>query len=368
MPVRVLFLLDELNVVGGTERQLRELIVNLDRSRVDPVAMTLYDQDMPHRAEFGGLGCPTSSVSLRRLRDPFTVRALLRLASEIRRQQIDIVHTFFPDSGIFGTIAAKLSGAKAVIGRRDLGFWHTPQYLLVLRMLQRLADAYIVNSQAVRRTVIEAEGVAPDRIHVVYNGFFDTPNGAPRPAPVDLGFPQGARIVGTVANLRPVKRLDRFIDLAAGIRDERARFVIVGHGEQLEALLQQARSAGLADRLRIVHAISGVADLIQSFRVGVLTSESEGLSNTLVEYGRASVPAVAFDVGGNAEVVDDGGSGYLCRPYDVAEMTRRVDGILHDDALRTRLGDRARSLCRERFAGERMVEETTAIYVRLAGR
>lgn len=366
--IRVLYLLDVLNVVGGTERQLRELVRNMDRSRVEPSAITLYKRDMPHEAEFGGLGCPTTCLGLGSLRSAPTVRAVLELAAEIRRRRVDIVHTFFPDAGIIGTVAARLAGAQVVIGRRDLGYWYTPGYLRLLRLLQRFADAYVVNSQAVRSVVVNSEGVGLDRIHVVYNGFFDIPDGPSLVTLEDLGFPADARLVGTVANLRPVKRLDRFVEMAAGIRDPRARFLIVGYGEEHDAIVEQARHAGLGDRIRIVHTIPDVLEFVKLFDVGVLTSESEGLSNTLVEYGLVAVPAVAFNVGGNPEVIEDSASGFLVKPYDVDAMRRRTEQLLEDASLRKRLGGHARRLCLDRFAGPRMVEDTLAIYARLASR
>lgn len=365
--IRILFLLDVLNVIGGTERQLREQIGHMDRSRFDPTVITLYSMDMPHEAEFGGMGCPTRCLGMRRLIGFDGLRALLRLACEIRRERIDVVHTFFPDASILGTIAGRLAGARVVVGRRDLGYWYTPRYLFVLRLLQRFAHAYLVNSEAVGSVVSKLERVPPPKVHVVYNGFFEMPSDASHLTVADLGFPAEAKLVGTVANLRHVKRLDRFVEMAAGIRDRETCFLIVGYGDMHDALIEQARRAGLMDRFRIVHTIHDVLNIVKLFRVGVLTSESEGLSNTLVEYGLAGVPAVAFDVGGNREVIEDTTSGFLVKPYDIGALRGRVEQLVTDEALRDRLGARARLICTGRFAGATMVEKTQAVYERLTG-
>jgi glycosyltransferase involved in cell wall biosynthesis len=367
-PVRVLFLIDVLHVVGGTEKQLRELISRMDRSRFTPTLVAVYSMHMPHEAEFGGMGCPVRCLGLRRLVSAKGIRAVLQLAAEIRRERIHLIQTFFPDASIVGTIAGRLGGARVVLGRRDLGYWYTPRYLSVLRVLQRFAHAYLVNSQAVRTAVSESERVDPDRVQVVYNGFFDLPTGPSRLTLADFGFPLDAKLVGIVANLRQIKRLDRFVEMAASIRDPRARFLIVGYGELQDALLAQARRAGLGERLRITRTLQDVLEVIKLFRVGALTSESEGLSNTLVEFGLCGVPAVAFDVGGNREVIEDGVSGFLVKPFDVPVLTKRVEELLADDALRSRLGTGAKALCTDRFGGARMVEQTQAFYERLVGR
>src|ERR1700716_3371887 len=85
LPLRILFLLDVLNGVGGTEKQLRELICHMDRSRFDPTVITLYSMDMP--AEFGGMGCPVRCLGMRKLMSINGLRAVLKLVSEIRRKR-----------------------------------------------------------------------------------------------------------------------------------------------------------------------------------------------------------------------------------------------------------------------------------------
>ena len=366
-PIRVLFLLDVLNIVGGTEKQLRALIHHMDRTRFDPIVLTLYSMDMPHEAEFGALGCPTRCLGIRKLMSASILGVVYKLVSEIRRERIDIVQTFFPDAGILGTVAGRLGGARVVIGRRDLGYWYTPRYLQVLRLLQRFAHAYLVNSRAVKNVVVHAEKVNSSRVHVIHNGFFESSVSPSLLTAASLGFPSDAKIVGIVANLRPIKRLDRFIEMASAIGDSQTCFLIVGYGELHDDLVEQARLAGIGDRFRIVQAIEKVLEIVKLFTVAVLTSEAEGLSNALVEYGFAGVPAVAFDVGGNRDVIDDEASGFLVEPYNVEALTQRVDSLLNDDALRNRMGARARVVCANRFGGARMVEETQAFYERLVG-
>lgn len=364
--LRVLYLLDVLNGFGGTERQLQELIRHMDRSNFTPIVMTLYSMDTLHEAEFNKLGCPTRCLGIRKLMGFDGLRTALSLASEIRQQHINIVHTFFPDAGILGTIAGRLGGARVVIGRRDLGYWYTSGYLRVLRLLQRFVDTYLVNSQAVGNVVSRSEGVDLTRIKVIYNGFFDLPVSPTRRTLGDFGFPEGAKLVGIVANLRPIKRLDRFVKMAAQIDDRQICYIIVGHGEQRDALMEQARRSGLGNRFRITHTIHDVPEIVKLFTVGVLTSESEGLSNTLVEYGLVGVPGVAFDVGGNREVIENGSSGFLVNPYDVETLSRRVEEILTDETLRTRLGLHARVSYAQRFAGALMVNKTQTFYESLA--
>ena len=110
-----------------------------------------------------------------------------------------------------------------------------------------------------------------------------------------------------------------------------AHFAIAGQGRFLDALQDQAHELGLSEKVHFLGQVKDVPALLGHLKVGVLTSESEGLSNSLVEYGLAGVPAVAFAVGGNPEVVQDGQTGFLVPPSDTRAMAARVIQLLQDE-------------------------------------
>ena len=81
----------------------------------------------------------------------------------------------------------------------------------------------------------------------------------------------------------------------------------------------------------------------------------------------ASKPAVATDAGAVAEVMVDGETGFLVPPRDHAAMAERLVTLLKDAGLRSRMGGAGLARVRGNFTVERMVEETAAVYARLAG-
>jgi L-malate glycosyltransferase len=98
----------------------------------------------------------------------------------------------------------------------------------------------------------------------------------------------------------------------------------------------------------------------------VLCSESEGLSNAVIEYMWLGTPTVCTDVGGNPEIVHDGETGLLVPPFDVAALTERIDRLLADPAMRVRMADRAHAAAR-RLTTRRMTALHMDLYERLAG-
>ena len=102
--------------------------------------------------------------------------------------------------------------------------------------------------------------------------------------------------------------------------------------------------------------------------VGVLCSETEGLSNAILEYMACGLPVVATNVGGNPELVVEGETGFLYAPGDVEGLAKALGRLLADPALAARLGAAARARFETRFGLRRMVDETVAVYERaLAG-
>jgi glycosyltransferase involved in cell wall biosynthesis len=113
-----------------------------------------------------------------------------------------------------------------------------------------------------------------------------------------------------------------------------------------------------------VHLLGAVADaipVVKHFAVGVLCSESEGFSNAVMEYMGCGVPSVCTNVGGNGELIRDGETGYLVRPFDVDSLADRIDRLLSQRDAAEAMAVRAQSAAR-RFTSARMAERHMAIY------
>lgn len=362
--IKILYIIDYLSAGGGTERQMRQLVMNLDRDQWSPTLVTLRRINRPGLPEHVNPNCEHFCLENPRLASPKTVLEMFRLARFLRRNRFDIVHTFFQDANMMGVLAGSLARTKSIIvSRRDIGHWYTPSKLFLLRQFNRLADYFLVNSDAVKRAVIENEKFKPGRIKVIRNGFFDIPDDSPSPlSKSKLGIPENSHLVGIVANLAPVKRIDNFIRIASLIADKQAHFIVIGAGDLKETLLAQARQAGLAGRFQIIHTLENIFDYVKLFDVGMLTSDAEGLSNTLIEYQMCGKPALAFDVGGNREAIRDGETGFLLEPGDIGGMTNRLDSLLADTSLREKIGSAAADWSRKEFHGSRLIEQTTEFY------
>jgi glycosyltransferase involved in cell wall biosynthesis len=186
-----------------------------------------------------------------------------------------------------------------------------------------------------------------------------------RIARASLGLRSDARVVGFVGRLTPVKRPERFIDMAIEVarRHPDAVYLIAGEGELLEELRERARPLG--DRAQFLGWRADVATIYAASDVVVLTSDNEGMPVALIEAASIGTPAVTTRVGSAPEVVLDGVTGFVTGT-DIASLVRATLEILENDDLRDRMGEAAAARARHEFGAERLVADIAALYERVA--
>ena len=316
--MRIAFLIDQLNI-GGTEKQLIELIRNLDKTRFEIFLYCLKDSSYFNDID---LPCTKKVLGVSSLSSMNCLRMLYKFAKELRYRKIDIIQLFFFDSTFFGIVAAKFAGKTIISSKRDLGFWYRPHLLWLLRILSIFIDIYIVNSLSIKELIINKEWVSSKKIHVIYNGISSYPNiedDQIKSIKKQLNINENSFIVGIVANLnRSVKRVDLLVKAAKIITDKYSQvgFVIVGDGYIRSYLENLAENLGVREYFYFTGLVDNPHPYISIFDIGVLTSDSEGFSNSIIEYMLHGKPVIATNCGGNSEIIDTSINGYLFPPGD----------------------------------------------------
>jgi glycosyltransferase involved in cell wall biosynthesis len=371
--LRVSYFIDACSSGAGTENQLLGMLRHLDPALAEAKLFTLRGEFPPSDA--ASIPWPIECLHVPRLISWNGARKFGKLVRQLRKERFDIAMIYFIDTNLFVTPACYLAGVPCrVVNRRDMGYWYKPGILSLLRLVNKLTNYFLVNSHAVKLQVHEKEKFPAERIKVIYNGMWNR-NADDEASPElrepprllkkqDLGLAPDVPVVGIVANLRRVKRIDRFLEMARLVLQQQpeAQFLVLGQGELLKELQQTADRLGIADHVHFLGQVRDVPQHLALFDVGVLTSESEGLSNCLMEYAQAAVPAVAFDTGGNREIIRDGKTGYLVPNADVRQMAERVLAILADHHLQDSLGSANRQLSRRLFDPATIMAQTMEFF------
>ncbi len=355
-PINILYLINELGY-GGTEGQLIRLVQHLDRAHFCPHIATLRNSSR----FLEQLNVPSLKLDFKGFRDTSLFSQIARLVAFVKRYQITLVQTFFQDPHVLGAILKCLARVKLVGSFRDLGFWRTSSGTAKIRLSDFFYDGYVANSEAVRNYSSVSFGIRPGKITRIYNGFHFNGKAASAHPPDATDSP----VVGIVANLnRKVKRVEDFITMASFVRGELpgTTFIVIGEGNLKEELIRYGNRLGLEDSISFLGSLPNPLDHIKKFKVGVITSESEGFSNAIIEYMACGVPVVATDVGGNTEIITPGENGYLVPVRNPSAMAEKVIFLLRSASHAGEIARANRERISQHFTLARMVQQHEAYY------
>lgn len=360
----ILFLIDEIGDLdgGGTEMQVLQLVSLSKRLGYAPRLAVLRGTEWLRDDQ---AGCPVYLVGARSLFRPSGWRACLNLIRWMRREQITLVQTFFVESNIIGPWLARLAGVPVVIGsRRNLNQWMGPGTRQIQRLANLSTDCVVANSKVTAKAIQDSECVPRRKMRVAYNGIdlamFAGLDKQRPDARRMLGIAEDELLVGNISCMRPVKGLLQFVEAARLVlkKDTGIRFILVGGGDQQDEITERVRRYGLEDYVRLVGAQTDVLPYLSAMDIGVLSSLAEGFSNSLLEYMAAGLPAIATDVGGNREALED--TGILVPPDDPASLAEAILR-LRSLELRQQLGHAARQRV-ERFSLKQAEQRMEEIY------
>ncbi|UCE86402.1 MAG: glycosyltransferase, partial [Deltaproteobacteria bacterium] len=229
-------------------------------------------------------------------------------------------------------------------------------YRSLERMAAPLAQRVIVVCDGDRRVALREKIVAAHKLRLVHNGMPDIDadqRAKPDSTPV--------RLI-TIARVCEQKDYPTLLRALAEVRDLEWHLDQVGDGPLQGEMLRLADDLGLAERISFLGLREDVVPLLARSQVYLLISNWEGFPRSILEAMRAGLPVIASDVGGVREAVQDGRTGSLVRRSDVHGLAERLRQLIGCAASRRALGEQGRSLFAERFAFDRMLEQTLAVY------
>ena len=353
--------------LGGTERQLAETALSLDRARFTP-HVGCFRPGGFREAELRAAGVPVVDLGVTSLVSTPLAAGIRRLGRYLEAHEIRLVHTFDVPLDLFGVPVARWFRVPVVLSSQRAHRALTPGLTRhLLRLTDHIADGIVVNSRSVARELIAQDAVPASRIHLAYNGI-DTSIFRPEGPAVERPW-QDATIIGVVCALRPEKGLPLLIEAFAKVRRTHAdaRLLFVGSGPVRAELEGLAGSLGVGGDCRFAGAAKNVADWLRAIDIFVLPSLSEALSNSLMEAMACGCSAVASDAGGNPELVRDGECGLLFPVGDAAALAGRLDRLLGNAEERRRMAGNGARIMRENFNRESAARRMGDIYEKFLG-
>ncbi|MCU0513634.1 MAG: glycosyltransferase family 4 protein [Anaerolineae bacterium] len=294
-----------------------------------------------------------------------------RMARLLQAQRIALVHS---DYHTLPLIAPAARRTQVPLVWTVHGWWFRPKpwQRAFFRPLRAVA-----RSRSIRDGFLgQPPFMPPEALPVVYSGvdtarFTPAVDGAPVRAAA--GIAPDAPLVALIARFQPVKGHQVFQALAARVAAQmpEARFIVAGEnafGVSADSayrdtvLAQAAAHPLLRDRLHYLGFRADVERVIAAADVVVCASDFESYGKVNLEAMAGGKPVVSTGRGGPAETVVHGSTGFLAAPGDAAALADYVLTLLHDPALRARMGAAGRDRVLAHFAAPATTAAYTALF------
>lgn len=363
--LHIAFLVTNSKPLGGSHIHVRDLAQGLTSEGHRVTVMSGGSGQLPAQLSDRGIAHLTVPHLDRPIRPLGDLRALKALRQRLASLQPDLLSTHSSKAGVLGRLAADRLELPVIFTAHGWAF--TPGvpttrrllYQVIERLVSQKASHIITVSEHDRRLALEQLRIDPERITAIPNGMPDVPT-TPRAAP-NMGEP---RLV-MVGRFLPQKDHETLIRALVGLRHRPWTLDLVGDGPRLGKVDSMVRAVGLQDRVRFLGERNDVERVLAGSSIFVLSSLWEGLPRSIIEAMRAGLPVVAARVGGVAELVQDQETGLLVEPKRADELERAIDFLLTNPAERCKMGVQARQRYAQRFAFERMLNETKRVYERV---
>lgn len=384
--VRVAYVDHAVDVGGGAQEMLLDILRHIDRETIEPVlfvssaAQWLRDVDLSDvecheifppvgdlydisREDVGKAGTILRAAV-------HAIGPILRLRHAFLAHDIDIVHTNTLKCHVLGGIAARLAGRPLVWDLRDILRPGRSRWLL--QKVARFSHAHIAAMSSAVAESMAAAGVETtvvlgarpmDRYAPV----------APDPALAQtIGLPPDAPVLSVIARLSPWKGHRTLLDAFAIVLEQvpDTHLMVIGdpgfwESEYEDELKERAEDRGVADHVHWLGFREDIPQLLALTDVVVLPSENEPFGMVLVEAMAAGKPVIATRAAGPLEIVVDGETGLLVEIGDTGGVADAIVELLSNLERARQMGKAGRERALEHFDISRMLEQIYGIYKRV---
>ena len=246
----------------------------------------------------------------------FTPALLFRMAAQLRRDSIQVLHGHNPGVHHYAAFAAATAGVPVMVNTRHSATTSrgTPYVEWPFQWVEPLTSHAVFVCEAVERLLLPRLRYPKGKCSAILNGIPLDPF-RDRPASPCARLPRLR--FGTIGRLVPAKGHTVLIDAFARIaaRLPHADLHIFGYGALEPELAAQIDRLGLVDRVVLEGRTNDPAAALQSLDIFVLSSVNEGLPLVIMEAMAAGLPVVSTNVGGVPEILP-ADTGWLCPPRD----------------------------------------------------
>jgi sugar transferase (PEP-CTERM/EpsH1 system associated) len=340
MKKKVMFIIWALEV-GGAERLLVKLAQKIPKDRYD-VSVVCISREGVWADELKQAGIPVICTHKRTGFDP---SILLKLIQLIRKEKPDIVNTTLWTADLWGRLAAIIAGVKHIIvTEQNVDVWKRWYHISIDRMLFKYTHYAICVSNEVVNYYRNTVGLQAEQLVMIPNAIdvslFDD-DAVQDDLRDSLGIKADEFIFTCSARLHEQKAHEVLIEAVKLVHDiplTNFQVLLVGEGPRRDELQNMVEKLGLSNRILFLGLRQDIPNILLQSNSFVLSSDYEGLSLAILEAMAARLPIVATTVGGNAQIVEDGETGWLVPPQNPSLLADAMMKVLNDPQRAKQMG------------------------------
>lgn len=301
----------------------------------------------------------------------FRLPVLLKLASILKSQSVDILHCHHHKSIVYGTVAAGLAKVPIILAHvHGMGRTRNFHRKFINRFILPPVDKILAVGQAVKNDVLQNNSfIKPQKVINVGNsidydyyasGSFDR-----QAVRKKFDIPDNSFVFVTAGRLTPTKGQEYLIAAFAQLRKQlnNAELLIAGTGEMKSELENLVSTLGCNSSIHFLNHVDDMRQLYSAADCFILPSIAEGLPRSLIEAMASGVFCIASNVGGIPEIMDNGSCGLLVPPKDANSLAAAMLKTADMPAdKKTAVLSKAKDFIRKNYGHDIMIKKIENIY------
>jgi L-malate glycosyltransferase len=293
------------------------------------------------------------------------LKSILFLSGFIRKNNISLVHAHLYAPMVIAAFAGQLTSTPVIWNFHSHSFDNSFKAKMLHKGAARLKSVRKIVFPAAELDLYYAQqGYSFSRMKTLnaYNSGQEMPINHRNSEDIK----QDKIHIGFVGRVIPLKRVEYLLELAIFLKEKSSiSFVIdiVGNGSELESLQSKARLMQVEDYI-IFHGFrENTKEYYQKFHIFAMPSREEVLSLALIDAGLAGIPVVAFNVGGNHEIVVHSSTGYLVDTKE--DFLKHILTLMENRRVCEVIGKAASDFCIPRFSPKARLKFLENLYAQV---
>ena len=302
------------------------------------------------------------------------LNVIKKLRDQIKANKPDIVHfTGLELVGWYGMLACKLANIKNTVmvirgsTSEAIAFNKNPLKSWVINIIEYITLRNVACAYGVSKyvgTIPRVKKYCRNYKGHIYNlADFNENTIASTDIRSEFGFNESDIIIvstGRIIKEKGYETLKNIIIL--GEWSDNVKFLIVGDGDYLSAMMTEIGESAMADRVVFAGYRQDIDNILCQSDIFIICTLHETLCNSVIEASYHGLPVVASDVGGIPEIIEHGKSGFLIDPQDESGFINAVNLLVTNKNKRNEMGKIGEEIIKTKFAQDVILDKIDKVY------